>query len=96
MRIRARVDDNQKKIVEQLRRCGYSVYCTHAVGKGFPDIVVGAANRNYLFEIKDEKKTASQKKLTEHEEKFFQTWSGQVSIIESAEDALLIIKQQIK
>jgi Holliday junction resolvase len=93
--IRARVDANQKDIVKALRQCGYSVYCTHTVGKGFPDIVVGAANRNYLFEIKDGAKTKSQKKLTEKETDFFQSWTGQVSIIENINDALLIIKNSI-
>jgi Holliday junction resolvase len=92
LRRAAKIDANQKKVVEQLRRCGFSVYCTHMIGRGFPDIVVGANNRNYLFEIKDEEKTASRKKLTPDEEKFFQTWSGQVSIIENTDDALLIIK----
>jgi Holliday junction resolvase len=89
--IRARVDSNQKEIVAALRKCGYSVYCTHTVGKGFPDLVIGAKNRNFLFEVKDGKKTKSQKKLTEKENDFFQSWNGQVSIIESVEDALHII-----
>jgi hypothetical protein len=96
MRRAARIDDNQKKIVEQLRRCGYSVQHLHMIGRGCPDILVGANNRNYLFEIKDEGKTASKKKLTPDEEKFFQSWNGQVQIIENIDDALLLIKSNIK
>ena len=93
MRRAAKVDANQKKIVEQLRRCGFSVAHTHTIGKGFPDIICGSQNKNFLFEIKDGGKTKSQKKLTEDEEKFFQSWNGQISIIETIEDALLIINQ---
>jgi Holliday junction resolvase len=96
LRLKARIDGNQKKIVEQLRRCGYAVLHLHQIGKGCPDIMVGANNRNFLFEIKDESKPKSQKKLTEHEEKFFQTWTGQVSVIESIEDAVHIIKSTQK
>ena len=53
MRIRARVDANQKKIVSQLREIGCSVLHTHQLGKGAPDIIVGYNNLNYLVEIKD-------------------------------------------
>lgn len=93
MRIRARVDDNQKDIVKALRQCGYSVLCSHTLGKGAPDIIVGARGRNFLFEIKDNKKKPSQKKLTECEVDFHQSWSGQVSVIETIEDALIIINR---
>jgi hypothetical protein len=41
MGYRKRVDRNQAEIVEALREAGASVGHTHAVGHGFPDIVVG-------------------------------------------------------
>jgi hypothetical protein len=41
MSYRKRVDRNQPEIVEALRSAGASVGHTHAVGQGFPDIVVG-------------------------------------------------------
>jgi Holliday junction resolvase len=87
----AKIDANQKQIVDQLRKCGFTVLHLHTLGKGAPDIAVGAFNKNYFFEIKDAEKPKSKKKLTEDEEKFHQTWNGQISIIESIEDALHII-----
>lgn len=69
-----------------------SVFSTHTIGKGFPDIVVGYRGINYLFEIKDENKTASQKKLTESEVKFHRGWMGQVHIVENIKDVYKILK----
>lgn len=91
MRLKARVDVNQKKIVNQLRRCGFSVAITSQLGNGFPDIVVGAAGRNYLFEIKDPEKPNSARKLTDDEKSFQEAWSGQYDVIESVDDAIKII-----
>ena len=57
MRKKARVDANQKEIVQQLRKRGISVLHTHQLGKGAPDIVIGYMNQNYLIEIKDGNKS---------------------------------------
>lgn len=92
MRKNGRVDGNQKKIVEQLRRCGFSVSVTSNMGKGFPDIVVGAKGNNYLFEIKDPEKSLSRRRLTMDEHLFKTTWTGQYDVIETIDDALKIIK----
>lgn len=81
-----RVDSNQKQIVQALRKAGVSVLHLHAVGHGCPDILVGARNNNYLFEIKQEGG-----KLTPDEERFYVSWLGQVHVIHCAEDALKII-----
>lgn len=35
-----RTDANQQEIVDALRKAGCRVQCTHAVGRGFPDLVV--------------------------------------------------------
>ena len=64
MRIKARVDSNQKDIVSQLRKIGCSVLHTHQLGKGAPDIIVGYDLRNYLVEIKDGNRPLSQQQLT--------------------------------
>ena len=40
MRKRGRVDANQTKVVDHLRRAGLSVAVTSGVGNGFPDLVV--------------------------------------------------------
>lgn len=87
MRLIARIDKNQNEIVQALRKIGASVISTAPLGNGFCDIVVGYRGKNYLFEIKSSTKA----KLTHHEEKFKNTWSGQYSIIYSFDDALKII-----
>lgn len=83
-----RVDTNQKEIVEALRELGVSVQILSDVGKGCPDLVVGFRGRNYLLEIKDGKRPPSQQKLTEHEERFFDNWRGQVDIVKSVQQAI--------
>ena len=96
MRRAARTDDNQKRIVEGLRRAGFSVKATHQVSDGFPDIVVGHQKRNYLFEIKDGTKVKSARRLTPDEIEFHATWKGQVTVIESVEDAIEYIRSFVK
>jgi len=87
-----RTDANHKSIIDLCRQIpNISVFSTHTIGKGFPDIVVGYKGKNYLFEIKDNKKTASQKKLTPDEVKFHSSWHGQVLIIETIEDIIKCI-----
>ena len=91
MRRKARIDDNQKQIVTQLRAYGCSVFSTASIGKGFPDIVVGYRGKNYMFEIKDGAKSKSRQKLTPDEQKFFETWRGQIAVIKNIYDALIVI-----
>lgn len=86
-----RVDDNQKRIVEQLRRLNISVQHLHTVGQGCPDLLLGFRNKNFLIELKDEKKVASAKKLTPDEEKFFSQWRGQVTRCENLEEILKVV-----
>lgn len=87
-----RTDANHKQLINQIRQVPFiSVFSTHELGKGFPDIVVGYRGINYLFEIKDENKTASQKKLTDAEVKFHRGWMGQVHIVENIKDVYKII-----
>jgi len=88
-----RVDDNQKEIVKQIRRLGITVVHLHTIGKGCPDLLLGFQKRNYLIELKDYKKTNSQKKLTEDEVEFFNTWRGQVNICETLDDILSVINK---
>lgn len=84
-----KVDANQKQIVDALRKIpGVSVFSTHTIGKGVPDIVVGYCGLNYLFEIKDGYKAPSQQKLTPMEVRFFETWKGQVKVATCLDDIL--------
>ena len=91
MRRAARIDANQSEIVNALRDVGASVAITSMVGNGFVDIVVGFRGRNYLLEIKDGSKPPSKRRLTEDEQKFFDTWRGTVFVANNTDEALEII-----
>ena len=87
-----RTDSNHAEIIKALRKIpNLSVFSTHEVGKGFPDIVIGYKGINYLIEIKDGNKPPSARKLTPDEVKFHQDWSGQISIIKNLDELLQII-----
>lgn len=86
-----RVDANQKEIVKALRDCGASVFILSDVGMGCPDLLIGKHGFNYLGEVKDGKKPPSGRRLTEHEQKFFNTWQGQVCLLESVEDVIIFM-----
>lgn len=86
-----RVDRNQPEIVKDLRELGYSVLHLHMVGKGAPDICVGAFGLNFLFEIKDPDKFPSQRDLTDDEKEFFDGWTGQVHKVETTKEITEII-----
>ena len=88
-----RTDGNQTEIVNTFRSMGATVQILSMVGKGCPDIVVGFQGVNYLIEIKDGKKSLSGQKLTEHEEKFFNTWKGQVCLINSNDQAIALLEK---
>jgi hypothetical protein len=88
-----KTDSNQKQLVEQMRKLGMSVHITSSLGDGFPDIVAGFRNQNYLFEIKDPAKPPSCRKLTPDESTFFSTWKGSVYKVETIDDVLKIVNQ---
>ena len=84
-----KVDTNQREIVTSLRKiAGVSVFSTHTIGKGFPDIAIGYKGKNYLFEIKDGERPPSQRKLTPDEIKFFDMWTGQIDVVLCLNDIL--------
>jgi Holliday junction resolvase len=85
VRLKARVDSNQKKIVSELRKMGCSILHTHQLGKGAPDIIVGYNGNNYLIEIKDGSKTLSQQRLTRDELQFQSNWNGSYFVCNSVE-----------
>jgi len=91
MRRAAKVDDNQREIVQALRHCGASVMDTSAVGKGFPDLVVGWHGLNLLVEIKDGSKPPSHRKLTPAQVEFHGAWRGQVCVVTSVDEALALV-----
>lgn len=90
-----RTDSNQTKIVADLRKLGFSVAIISSVGKGLPDIICGAHGINFLFEIKDGDKPLSSQKLTKDEKEWHAKWKGQVTVINSFEEAVYCIRQKI-
>lgn len=90
-RLAARVDSNQKEIVEALRAYGCSVLHLHQLKNCF-DILVGYKGLTFLFEIKKSAKD----KLTEGELKFKTEWFGSpVSVITSELQAIEIIEKEL-
>lgn len=86
MRRAAKVDTNHAEVVNALRAAGATVKSTASLGKGFPDLVVGWRNRNWLMEVKTETG-----KLTADESRFFDEWGGMVWLVRSPDDALKVI-----
>ncbi len=88
-----RVDDNHAAIVSALRKIGYSVLSLAPLGRGAPDLLAArpggcTCGGMYLFEVKDGAKVPSARKLTPDEERFHAAWVGDISIVESIEDAI--------
>ena len=66
-----KVDRNQKEIVAAIRALGLTVVLLHAVGRGFPDLLVSSATTIWLVEVKAKKGT-----YTEAQEEFYSKWKG--------------------
>ena len=56
-----------------------------------PDLLVGFMNKNYLIEVKNEKQSPSQRKLTPDQVKWHNAWCGTVHVVIKKEDALEVI-----
>ena len=83
MRLRAKVDLNQREIVDALRRVGRSVLLLHQLGKGIPDLLVGNGEENFLVEVK-----LGKGELTPDQIEFHAQWRGPVVVARSAEEAI--------
>lgn len=93
MRYAARVDDNQKAVVEAFRKAGASVLHLHAVGHGCPDLLVGVDGIDVQVEVKDGAKAPSARKLTGLEQRHVEGWRGRpVALVESPEAALDLVR----
>lgn len=86
-----KVDANQPVIVKQLRALHVSVFILSMVGNGCPDLLISIRGVNYLIELKDPSKPKSDRQLTPAEQKFFDTWRGQVAKCETLEEILIVI-----
>lgn len=93
MRYANRIDANQNKIVEALRKAG-AVVRIISQGDGIPDLLVGYRGYTILMEVKDGDKVPSARKLTEAEQKFFDDWrGGMLTIVNSVDEALETLKR---
>ncbi|MDV3002942.1 MAG: hypothetical protein N5P05_004597 [Chroococcopsis gigantea SAG 12.99] len=90
MRRAAKIDRNQTQIVAHLRKMGCSVLHLHTVGHGCPDLLVGYGGANFLVEVK-----SATGKLTPDQEKFFNSWRGQVAIARSIDEAMAICTKSV-
>lgn len=95
MRRAAKVDENQKDIVDALRAHGWSVLSLAPMGKGCPDLLVGCKGVNLLLEVKDGSKAPSKRRLTEDETRFFGAWNGHRALVESPEEAVAEVKRHL-
>lgn len=82
----ARIDKNQTAIVSALRAVGATVATTHAVGAGFPDLVVGYRGVTYLLEVKSPRGRLTRDQVTWHGE-----WRGHVAVVRGEAQALAAI-----
>ena len=76
MRLRGRIDANQREIVAVLRAYGATVESLANIGGGCPDLLVGWRDKTYLIEVKDGKKPLSAQQLTPDEEGWIERWTG--------------------
>ena len=77
MRRAARVDGNHGEIVAALLSVeGVSVHSLAGIGCGCPDLLIGAAGKTFLVEVKDGEKCPSHRTLTPDQVKWIGEWRG--------------------
>ena len=79
-----RTDVNQAQIARGLRKLGLSVFSTHALGRGFPDLVVFNPNSGCLMLL--EVKSASGRR-TPGQKQFAALFDGAVAIVHDVAEA---------
>ena len=85
MRYAAKVDDNQRAIVEALRAIGATVY---AIGRPV-DLLVGYRRINTLLEIKN---VHGKDAVSPRQQDFIDEWRGQVAVVRNPEEAIAVLK----
>lgn len=92
MRRAARVDGNHAEIARALEATGCYVQSLAAVGNGVPDLLVGRAGAMVLMEVKDGRRSPSDRRLTPDQVKWHAEWRGPpVVVVLSVDDALRAI-----
>ena len=82
-----RTDDNQTRIVRDLRQAHCRVMSLAAIGGGCPDLLVYRPTTGllYMLEVKDGDKVPSRRKLTPHQVKFHEDWP--VHVVKDIDEA---------
>lgn len=76
LKLRAKVDGNQKAIVLDARKAGYQVHHLHQMGNGWPDTLWCKNSQMWFVEIKVPKG-----KLTPRQIEFMEKWKGPPIIV---------------
>jgi len=88
----ARIDANHEQVVSALRAAGASVQSLAGVGKGVPDLLVGFQGKTLLMEVKDGRKTPSERRLTDDQIKWHGAWNGgPLAIVDGVDAALRML-----
>lgn len=93
MRKFARIDDNQREVVEALRKCRCLVQSLATIGNGCPDLLVFSpfTRRLHLLEVKDGRKRPKLRELTPDEKAFKALWGDAVVVVLNVADALVAV-----
>ena len=88
MRRAAKADTTSPEIVKALRSAGITVEPRLArVGGGVPDLLAGFRGHNVLLEVKTGIRDCD-RKLTQDETSWHETWGGQVAVVSTADEAI--------
>lgn len=88
----ARIDANHEQVVSALRAAGASVQSLAGVGKGVPDLLVGFQGKTLLMEVKDGRKTPSERRLTEDQVRWHGAWrGGPLAVVDGVDAALRML-----
>lgn len=86
MRYAARVDRNQKDIIDALEKVGATVETIRSVHGGCPDLLVGFQGRNYLIEVK----VPIEGRLSEIQMVWRDNWAGgKPFVIKTVDDVIM-------
>lgn len=83
-----RKDANHVEIKSALESVGFTVWDTHMVGGGFPDMVAAKAGVAFLVEVKTPKG-----KLNADQVEFIARWPGRVEILTGVNDVIALVKR---
>lgn len=91
MRMAARRDANEQKIISALEACGAHVETINDAGRF--DLLVWYRGYTLLLEVKDGRKPPSARQLSPAEQKFHDRWPGNnLHIVISVDEALALLK----